>query len=86
MYHVSLTFPGRRAVGAFVAPGDLERIRALRAAGKPGAVPVLDSRARQIVVRVERLAADPEILGYGAEPLGGPVAPPGPVAGRVVRA
>jgi len=70
VYHVSLTYPGRRAVGAFVAPRDLERIRALRARGRPGAVPVLDSRARQIVVHVERLAADPEVLGYGADPLG----------------
>ena len=50
MYHVSLHYVGRPALGAFVSPEDLERIRAQRAAGRPGAIPVLDARARRIVV------------------------------------
>ena len=70
MLHVSLTYRGRRAVGAFVEPADLALIGRLRAQGREGAVPALDARARPIVVRVERLAALPDVLGYGAEPLG----------------
>ncbi|MEJ2890854.1 hypothetical protein [Actinomycetospora aeridis] len=70
MYHVSLHYSGRPALGAFVSPEDLENIRALRAAGRAGAVPVLDARARPIVVRPERLVVDPQVLGYGADPLG----------------
>ena len=70
MLHVSLTYRGRRAVGAFVEQADLELIGRLRAQGCDGAVPALDARARPIVIRVERLAVDPDVLGYGAEPLG----------------
>jgi hypothetical protein len=70
VYHVSLSYRGRRPLGAFVRPDDLELIRSLRAQGRPGAVPVLDSRARRIVVHPERLLCDPEVLGYGADPLG----------------
>ncbi|GAA4903094.1 hypothetical protein EV188_1011173 [Actinomycetospora succinea] len=69
-HHVSLHYVGRPALGAFVSPEDLERIRALRAAGQPGTVSVLDSRARRIVVHPERLVVDPQVLGYGADPLG----------------
>ena len=70
MYHVSLHYVGRPALGAFVSPEDLERIRAQRATGRPGAIPVLDARARRIVVHPERLVVDPQVLGYGADPLG----------------
>ena len=70
MLHVSLTYRGRRAIGAFVEPADLELIGRLRAQGREGAVPALDARGRPIVVRVERLAADPEVLGFGADPVG----------------
>lgn len=70
MYHVSLHYLGRPALGAFVSPEDLDRIRALRAENRPGTVPVLDARARRIVVHPERLVVDPQVLGYGADPLG----------------
>lgn len=70
MYHVSLSYRGRRPLGAFVRADELEVIRTLRAQGRPGAVPVLDSRARRLVVHPERLLCDPEVLGYGADPLG----------------
>jgi len=68
--HVSLTYRGRRAVGAFVEPADLEFIGRLRGRGRDGAVPALDARGRPIVVRVERLAVLPDVLGYGADPVG----------------
>lgn len=70
MYHVSLHYLGRPAFGAFVSPEDLERIRSLRAAGRAGTVAVLDARARRIVVHPGRLVVDPQVLGYGADPLG----------------
>ncbi|WP_328308772.1 hypothetical protein [Actinomycetospora sp. NBC_00405] len=79
MYHVSLSYRGRRALGAFVRPEELDLIRALRAQGRAGTVSVLDSRARPIVVHVERLLCDPEVLGYGADPLGDAVAPQAPL-------
>ncbi|MHC1563506.1 hypothetical protein ACR9E3_31505 [Actinomycetospora sp. C-140] len=71
MYHVALSYPGRRPVGVFLRPEDFHYLRTLRSAGRPGSVTALDARAREIVVHVERLAADPELLGYGADPLGG---------------
>ncbi|MEJ2860215.1 hypothetical protein [Actinomycetospora flava] len=67
---MSLHYVGRPALGAFVSPEDLERIRTLRATGRPGSVTVLDARARRIVVHPERLVVDPQVLGYGADPLG----------------
>jgi hypothetical protein len=70
VYHVSLHYRGRPALGAFVTAEDLHTIRALRAAGRPGAISVLDARARPIVVHPERLVVDPQVLGYGADPLG----------------
>jgi hypothetical protein len=70
VYHVALSYHGRRALGAFLRPEDLGYIRTLRAAGRSGTVTALDAAGRSIEVQVERLAADPELLGYGADPLG----------------